>query len=99
MGPEPGPPPDPEDGPRTTEAVERAAGARLLQQHGLRLALTHPPNAREGSHPLLRQDRRGSEQEEDRACAAPGEVVDSKARSKSVRLVGLPDREVPPSVG
>src|SRR6266581_1538124 len=37
-------------------AVERAASARLLQQHRLRLAHKDPPHAREGSHALLRED-------------------------------------------
>ena len=77
--PQPRPLPDLEDGPRTLEAVERSASARLLQQHGLRLALTHPLDAREGAHPLLRQDRGGFEQKEERARAP--------AKSWTARLV------------
>src|SRR6266545_6592770 len=41
--------PNLEKGRREAEAVERAVGARPLQQHGLRLAHTHPPDV--GSSP------------------------------------------------
>src|ERR1700693_4019427 len=80
--------PNLEKGRREAEAVERPVGARPLQQHGLRLAHTHPPDARKGSHALVRGSRRDLEQEGGRASATTCEVVDSRARSKGVRIIG-----------
>ena len=79
--------PNLEKGRRKAEAVERAVGARPLQQHGLRLAHAHPLDAREGSRALVRGNRRDVEQEGGRASATTCEVVDSRARSKGVRVV------------
>src|SRR6266545_5212188 len=87
--------PDLEKGRREAEALERAVGARPLQQHGLRLAHTHPPDARKESRALVRGDRRDLEQEDGGASTTTCEVVDSRARSNGVRIIGRATRRSP----
>src|SRR3954470_20703666 len=79
--------PDTEERRWRTAAVERAAGARLLQQHRLRLADPDPDHAGEGSQALVREDRRGAEQEQ--ACAPPTTrgILDGGDRSQGFHLL------------
>ena len=57
--------PQVEDVRRQAQPMERSSSARALQQHGLRVALTHTRDAKEGSNALLKVDRRDLNKKKD----------------------------------